>query len=137
MEFSSWAISDMILWLPLNICTCIFGLQFMPTLINQPARPVQPAGTGNLKKKSSCENLVNQHRPEADPKKQFGYDHAQRSAGDKDFMNRPCPLTSRLGSFSWHCHLQEHASQRGFSPEDTESSLIILSLTNTEQQSEQ
>lgn len=57
--------------------------------------------------------------------------------GDKGFMNRPWPLTSRLGSFSWHCHLQEHTSQRGFSPEDTESSLIILSLTNTEQQSEQ
>lgn len=34
-------------------------------------------------------------------------------------------------------NLQEQKSQRGSSPEDTESSLIMFSITNTEQQSEQ
>lgn len=49
----------------------------------------------------------------------------------KTFMNRPCHLTS-CQLFLPLKYLQEQTSQRGSSPEDIASSLIILSRTNNE-----
>lgn len=83
-------------------------------------------------------NLVNEHRPEVNPKEKFEYDHAWRSEKEKDFYEQAMPLDLRAGQlFLALDNLQEPTSQGGSSPEDTASSLITLSITNIEQQSEQ